>query len=455
MSRFVNRNNIQQIQKNKDDIARHYEFTRVLQDFGIKVVGRVNTYDDLPFPYTGDFGDAYAVGAQPPYVFYIWTRANADSAADYWFDMGQLAIEGPQGEPGSYITGISFNNLYFPTFTFSNGTQITIPISLRGPEGRQGERGNPGPVGATGAQGRTGDRGPRGDPGPIGPAGTFNLKGILANSTNLPDAPTQAPADAYLIVNTDGSYDLWILAGEVPALYEWVNTGQVGVGTIVYVNGQASITFDADTKLDKITSSGTERAYTITSSGTQSTCKIDSQATANTIVKHMANGQIKVPLTPSATNDAASKQYVDNKAATAIIVEKKEGRVNDIPYYNYWLNLTVERDTLRKHYHISGTICFNEIEANSSLYYIMNGSYLRSMLVATEITSLHGTWYPLGQTWSTDLIGYGPVLNYVNDQLTTERVYTASGSKGPWSPYSLYHDIDNHMIYVDFAGTYE
>lgn len=93
------RNLEEQVQKNKEDIAAHYNVDRVLADFGIKVVGQVSSEADLPDPstYTGDYGDAYAVGEQEPYTFYIWTRADVDAGHpdDYWFNIGQLAIVGP------------------------------------------------------------------------------------------------------------------------------------------------------------------------------------------------------------------------------------------------------------------------------------------------------------------------------------------------------------------------
>lgn len=98
------RNLEEQVQKNKEDIAAHYNVDRILADFGIKVVGQRMSADNLPNPetYQGNYGDAFAVGAEPPYSFYIWTRADVDSGhpTDYWFDIGAIAIVGPQGPAG-------------------------------------------------------------------------------------------------------------------------------------------------------------------------------------------------------------------------------------------------------------------------------------------------------------------------------------------------------------------
>ena len=93
------RNLEEQVLKNKEDIAAHYNIDRVLANFGIRVIGQVASAEELPDPatFTGEYGDAYAVGAAEPYNFYIWTRADVNSGhpTDYWFDVGRLAIVGP------------------------------------------------------------------------------------------------------------------------------------------------------------------------------------------------------------------------------------------------------------------------------------------------------------------------------------------------------------------------
>ena len=84
------RNLQEQVQKNKEDIQRHYEIERVLADWGIRIIGQMETWE-IP---TGSFeyGDAYAVGPDGgPFVFYIYTRGNPD----YWFDYGAISIVGP------------------------------------------------------------------------------------------------------------------------------------------------------------------------------------------------------------------------------------------------------------------------------------------------------------------------------------------------------------------------
>ena len=192
------RNLEEQVEKNKSDILYMLEEEGVLNQFGIKVVGQELTVDALPAPaeYTGDFGDAYAIGATSPYTLYIYTRANGTHPNNYWFNIGRFPVPGPQGPDGA--TGPQG----------PEGKQG--PQGLQGPQGKQGPQGIQGPVGPRGAQGVQGPQGPQGRPGQ-----SFQIAGIL-NSTSLLPSPTQAIRNqAYLIPNTTqtGTYDLYIITG--------------------------------------------------------------------------------------------------------------------------------------------------------------------------------------------------------------------------------------------------
>ena len=73
------RNLQEQVLDNKNKIRAHWEVDRVLADFGIRVIGRVDTAADIteqPVPEGGyQFGDAYAVGPEDTnYDYYIYTR---------------------------------------------------------------------------------------------------------------------------------------------------------------------------------------------------------------------------------------------------------------------------------------------------------------------------------------------------------------------------------------------
>ena len=227
------RNLEEQVLKNKEDIAAHYNIDRVLADFGIRIVGTVATYEDLPdeSTYEGEYGYAYAVGTEAPYDFYVWTRPDPNSGHDsaYWFDIGQLAIVGPEGPQG--------------------------PQGEPGPKGDKGDRGKPGLTGAQGPQGpkgATGATGPKGDQGERGPAGNpaqnVVILGTVDSVSQLPAPGSVARNGAYLVVGDD-EYTMYIITGTTNLM--WESVGPFNTATQVSVNGEYVASFDADTKLDK------------------------------------------------------------------------------------------------------------------------------------------------------------------------------------------------------------
>ena len=120
------RNLQEQVGKNKKDIASILHENRVLNQFGIKVVGQEESIDDMPtvLEYKIDnpeweYGDAYAIGEEEPYTLYVLTRANNTHEDDYWFDIGKFPAPGPEGPEGP-----------------------------EGPKGPQGQTGNTGTSGA-------------------------------------------------------------------------------------------------------------------------------------------------------------------------------------------------------------------------------------------------------------------------------------------------------------------
>ena len=295
---------------------KNAQFT--LTEYGLKVVGRVSSIDELPaLPYDGSYGDAYAVGAEPPYSFYVWTRANANipNSADYWFNIGQLAIAGPQGSPGIGIASIERRPDYSLVITLTDGTQYATG-NIRGLPGVAGPRGNQGPTGPTGPQGPRGEVGPRGEQGPQGPAGAFAIQGTLTSSDLLPDPSTMDANSAYLIPILDGTaFDLWIIVGTTPSNFTWLNTGHLGAGTIITVNGQAQATFNADTKLDKVTTTGNDRVYGIYGSGVQAIRTLSSTPVNNAVVAFDAYGKLHTN-TPTSPSHCIPKSYFDNQIAT-------------------------------------------------------------------------------------------------------------------------------------------
>ena len=119
------RNLQEQVLKNMQNIANLKEGTAVLDEFGIKVVGEVDSLQDLSsvadYKLAHDdwaYGDAFAIGTQPPYKLVILTRANDEITTDHWFDIGDFPMPGPKGDTGAQ--------------------------GETGPQGPQGNQGDPG-----------------------------------------------------------------------------------------------------------------------------------------------------------------------------------------------------------------------------------------------------------------------------------------------------------------------
>lgn len=207
------RNLEEQVRKNQADILYMLEEEGALNQFGIKVVGQVDTAASLPDPttYTGEYGDAYAVGTASPYVLYIWTRANGTHPNAYWFNIGAFPLAGPKGDKGD------------------KGEQ-----GPQGPQGAPGKDGAKGADGAPGAQGSIGPRGPQGEQGIQGlqgpkgdPGDPFVIIGTLANTSLLPDPTTVGRNTAYLIPDAaePGTYDMYVITGDTTLA--WENAGHV------------------------------------------------------------------------------------------------------------------------------------------------------------------------------------------------------------------------------------
>ena len=224
------RNLEEQVEKNKDDILFILEQEGVLNQFGIKVVGQIDTAASLPAPaiYAGDYGDAYAVGTQTPYDLYIWTRANGTHPNDYWFNIGKFPVPGPAGAAGPmgavFTPTVSASGI----ISWTNNGGLTNPdsVNIRGPKGEKGDS-IIGPIGPIGPQGPAGESivgpvGPRGERGPAGES--FEVAAIIANTSLLP-TPTEETRNLAYLVGAEAPYDLYVITGTTN-LY-WSNAGQI------------------------------------------------------------------------------------------------------------------------------------------------------------------------------------------------------------------------------------
>lgn len=334
------RNLQEQVQKNKDDILKHFQRDEVLADFGIRIIGQVETEEELnAIPTEGlEYGDAYAVGAQSPFNYYIWTRANNINPNDYWFAFGEIAIVGPQGpkgdkgatgatgqstrwylvsdaqwsydatgkKPGDMVLTYPSGNVYMMG---ENGT-FTATGNIRGPQGIAGKNGKDGPQGIPGPQG------PKGDTGDVG--GFINIAGVLTNEYDLPDPSLINNLTVAYLVGTMEPYSLYIQVGSTSKNAEWLDAGPLNVATMVTVNGQYQNTWNADTKVDKFPSSvapgnsiiygrnhlGNSRYYLVDGSGKYPECVPTYNRSS------FGTGILKTS-EPEADNDCANKGYVD------------------------------------------------------------------------------------------------------------------------------------------------
>ena len=217
------RNLTEQVQKNKEDIARHYEIDRVIADFGIRVLGELPSESAIPAG-NYEFGDAYLIKDE----YYVYTRPNpAIGKIDpYWLNVGSLSIVGPQGPQG--------------------------PQGIQGIQGPPGETGPQGPQGLRGQQGPIGPIGPQGPEGPQGPAGKYiTVNAIISNTDQLPTPASLNDLTKAYLVGTQSPYNLYIQTGETPATAIWTDAGPFNTGTLVTSNGQFQAVWNADNKLNK------------------------------------------------------------------------------------------------------------------------------------------------------------------------------------------------------------
>ena len=324
----INNKQYRNLEEQVGFLTAAYDANRVVAEFGINVMGTYVSYEALPQDYNGNYGDAYAVGAEPPYQFYVWTRANTavGEFEPYWFNIGELAIvgpagpEGPEGKAGPqgvrgslwfsgtgkpnidpkynvgdyYINSLNGNYWHLHKV---NGLQTWLQEgNLTGPIGATGQ---------TGPRGFQGERGPIGKTGPVGPVSPIvNIVGSITSITELPQ-PSTVPANTAYIQLIDGEYYLHIIVGGA-----WTMVGRVANGSVIYENGAIIGTFNADSKLN-ITDEP-RAIYATDENGEQTLLTYNYGANAYQIAQRDGNGQLSVPYNPADLDHATSKLYVDN-----------------------------------------------------------------------------------------------------------------------------------------------
>lgn len=248
-----------QVQKNKDDIEYIINQEGALNQFGLKVVGQVDTIGDMPTVQAykesnpkWEYGDAFMVGVSTEEatvvdvdnaVLLVLTRANTVYPNDFWMNLkefpkpGPVGPKGEQGEQGiqgekglGVISGTQLPSTNYPVgTTFINATTGDVFVY----SGQQWDKignikGATGSVGPAGPQGKTGPIGQTGATGAQGPRGIgVNILGTLTSTSQLPD-PTTVGKDSAYIIPADGVNHLWVIEGTDNLV--WTDFGTAGLG---------------------------------------------------------------------------------------------------------------------------------------------------------------------------------------------------------------------------------
>lgn len=335
------RNLVEQVLKNKQDIAKHYNIDRVLADFGIRVIGQVPTPEDIPAE-NYEYGDTYAVGPSEPYDFYVWTRANIEAGQpeDYFLNIGSISIigpegprgpQGPQGEVGESSRWFSSANAPQSAKNNDMWLNTTSGDVSQYVEGRWLKQSNV--TGPQGIQGNTGPQGPQGPQGPRGlqgatgtPGDAVQIIGILSDISQLPDSSTVERNSAYVILETAGQF-LYFITGTDNLIWNRVPFEN---GTTVTVEGNPVQIFDADTKLDKVaTSSYKARVYCTAPNGTATVMRDIASGT------ELENGRIPIYIWNSSS-------YGDSGSGDAVLVSGEPIKKRHVATKNYVDNQTLE-----------------------------------------------------------------------------------------------------------------
>lgn len=321
-----------QVQKNKDDIEYIINEEGALNQFGLRVVGQVETIGDMPTIQAykesnpnWEYGDAFMVGVSTEEAtvvdvdnatLLVLTRANTVYPNDFWMNLGKFpkpgptgatGATGPQGPQGTQGLGV-ISGARFPTTavpvgtTFINATTGDVYLAVAdGAWSKQGNiKGATGATGPAGPQGQTGPIGPTGAQGPQGPRGIgVNILGTLTSTSQLPDPTTVAKDSAY-IIPADGVNHLWVIEGTTTLV--WTDFGTAGLGE-KGEKGDDGVGIDTMTDLD-LTYGNTTVTYDTTDGMT-------------------INGQARFTYNGGTTKDVTMDIEVPIVAGEGITIDKK------------------------------------------------------------------------------------------------------------------------------------
>lgn len=307
------------VERLKQLVEQHYAIDRVVADFGITMVNDPLTQSPEVLGIKGTkWGEAYPVGFGTPYDIWVWTRPNPNEEnvlLGGWLNIGPLAIPGPAGkdgvgergepgrtpeiyagetyteiatpEPGDYFLDKDNGDLY--KYTQFGGWGLPI-ANLKGAPGES-------------------IQGPPGQTAPI-----ITLLGVVEGTDELPPAGPAYVGKGYIVSFESGIRTVYtVMEDEIGSgTYSWKIGGSISGYSIIEANGEVVSEWNADTKLDKVSTTGEPRAYTIGANGQQTITIVDIDSTdAYSIAGRTSTGTVRVG-TPTAPNDATTKAYVDS-----------------------------------------------------------------------------------------------------------------------------------------------
>lgn len=287
----IERNLQEQVAENKRLILQHYNTTRTLELFDVKVIGTLAEWVEPEGVF--EYGDAYFVGTEAPYSLYIFTRADSVHPNDYWLAIEDLIVQGPPGRPLTFddlteaqkeqlrgepgvspkwyvvnkyagVSGMKNGDMLLvgtsgDVYQYENGN-LVLKTNIKGKDGRgiywmrinangellvdfdNGTQTNLGKV--VGSPGRDGA------PGRDGITTVVNIIAELPEGTDIADTydPTTQEPNSAIVMPVDGTKHIFIVVDGI-----WTDAGPFSGGSSVYAGGQFQTSFNADTKVDKLT----------------------------------------------------------------------------------------------------------------------------------------------------------------------------------------------------------
>ena len=335
-----------QIEKNRQDIEAIINDAVAFNYIGMKVVGQVNTADELPkkadyevWPF--DYGDAFAVGTKDPYNYYLWTRAFGAYLSDHWFNIGVFpgpsTVPGPTGATGA--TGPA-PNLSIGTVTSTlSQPQVTIegtsPNYTLNFKLQKGDKGDPGTNGRNGVDGKNGKDGTN--------AVIYTVKGAVDTVSQLPVATSVSTDTAYLVKDGNLLYGIIVQDG-TNIWYNYGSTsigprGPAGVGTtdltqVNFPEGAHTITFN-DTDGLSVVGTGKFSYGTNDTASPQMTVSVPIKAGAGITMGADANS--KFLEIKNADHDALANKVdkIDNLTDNTAVVYAAQRKQHDDGSYFY------------------------------------------------------------------------------------------------------------------------